>query len=326
VLPEHAVLPALPDVETAAGAWQTLALGGTPTVQAGPADEAAAAADPYSEPSFAPYLAAGAAPQLPASARAAAMAGSSMASSSSGGAAAGSFWTAQEQAQPQLMHMVPAGTMMAGAVQGVPRSAVEQQLPLEQPTVLPQQQQQPGALPAIREEQSVGSSRRSSRSSLAGTTQTPGDAAASTENSARVAAAGQPVDMTAASSQHAAAAAAVASAEPDPTAEAPVGLEVMGPLPSGVWAWPLCLPVTGNGSSSSSSAASIWLPVSPTGQAPAEFTAAAAGVGLPPVVAVHGLPGTACRIVVTSGRGDVLADCHCELQDGIARWAADIMV
>jgi hypothetical protein len=58
----------------------------------------------------------------------------------------------------------------------------------------------------------------------------------------------------------------------------------------------------------------------PAAAAPAGAAAAAAGeAALPPVVAVHGLPGSACRIVVTNAPGDVLADCHCELQDGIAR-------
>jgi hypothetical protein len=104
-----------------------------------------------------------------------------------------------------------------------------------------------------------------------------------------------------------------------------------------VWAWPLCLPISSNSvgsssglaapsntTSSSSGAESGWYPVLPAAAPPAGAAAITAGAELPPVVAVHGLSGSACRIVVTSGPGDVLADCHCQLQDGIARCVADL--
>lgn len=109
-----------------------------------------------------------------------------------------------------------------------------------------------------------------------------------------------------------AAAPAPAAGDEDPGATA--AADDRWPLPDAVWAWPLCLPTIrdsdGDGSGgSTSSNNSAWQPIAQPSPA------SAAG----PVIAVHGLTADCVRLVVTDPAAAVVADCTCQLSNGVAR-------
>lgn len=113
---------------------------------------------------------------------------------------------------------------------------------------------------------------------------------------------GVPTAHVTASSPEAAAAAGI----DEPAAAAADG---RCPLPEGVWAWPLCLPIVDTGSDNSNGSSSVAQPVTQP------LPASAAGA----VIAVHGLPGESVRLVITDQGADVVADCTCQLANGVAR-------
>lgn len=77
-------------------------------------------------------------------------------------------------------------------------------------------------------------------------------------------------------------------------------------LPPGMWAWPLYLATTGGGSA--------------TAEARVAVCGSSAAV---PVVSLHGLPGSSCRVVLATFSGSVLLDKRVPVEDGAARWVPE---